>query len=202
MIKFIEYQLHKASIDILLDYKKALISKIGDKGGIYILYKNSNIYYVGKATRLKQRIKQHFTDKHKNKWNFFSLYVVADNKLIPELERIFISLMKPSGNSLLYQKEIKKFQTELRKEIRTLQDIQLKQLFSNEEIESRSESKTSKKFSKTLTKIYKGKKYIATLQNDGIVIYDKKKYTSLTAAAKKVVGHNRSISGPHFWGLR
>lgn len=67
MPKMIPYQLHKASIDVLLEYEEALIDKIGDNGGIYVLYKGKKIYYIGKAIKLKQRIKQHFTDKHKNK---------------------------------------------------------------------------------------------------------------------------------------
>jgi len=194
MAQMIVYQLHRASIDVLLEYEKALLDKIGDNGGIYVLYKGKNIYYVGKATTLKQRMKQHFNDKHKNKWDAFSLYVVSDPKFIPELERILIALIKPSGNSLTYQREIKKSENELKKTIKTVQDERRKRLFP-----SGQEGEKSK--SKLLKRTFKGKKYTALLKKDGTVIYNNKKYNSLTAVAKQITKYDR-VSGPLFWGIR
>ncbi|MDR0953632.1 MAG: DUF2924 domain-containing protein [Elusimicrobiota bacterium] len=194
--KMIVYQLHRASIDVLLEYEKALLEKIGDNGGIYVLYKGDRIYYVGKATTLKQRIKQHFNDKHKNKWDAFSLYVVSNPKFIPELERILIALIKPAGNSLTYQREIKRSESELKNAIRSLQNEYLDKLFPSGEKAIKSTSQKSK----LLTKTFKGKKYTALLQKDGTVIYNNKKYTSLTAVAKLITKYN--VNGPFFWGLR
>ena len=197
MAQMIVYQLHRASIDILLEYEKVLINKIGDKGGIYVLYKGKNIYYIGKATKLKQRIKQHFNDKHKDQWDAFSLYVVSDNKFIPELERILIALIKPSGNSLFYQREIKRSENELKEAIRSIRDEYLDKLFpSGKEV-----NKSTPFKSKLLKRTFKGKKYTALLQKDGTVIYNNKKYPSLTAVAKQITKYDR-VSGPLFWGMR
>lgn len=60
----ITYQLYKAPIEVLQEYETVLANKIGDRGGIYILHKGKNIYYIGQATQLRRRIKQHFFDKH------------------------------------------------------------------------------------------------------------------------------------------
>jgi hypothetical protein len=128
MAQMIVYQLHRASIDVLIEYEKVLINKIGDKGRIYVLYKGKNIYYIGKTTKLEQRIKQHFNDKHKDKWDSFSLYMVSDTKFIPELERILIALIKPAGNTTLYLKEVKRSAKELKKTIRSLQEEYLDKL--------------------------------------------------------------------------
>jgi len=194
MSKMIPYQLHKASIDVLLEYEKALIDKIGDNGGIYVLYKGKKIYYIGKAIKLKQRIKQHFTDKHKNKWDHFSLYVVSDKKFIPQLERVLISMIKPSGNNLFYQREIKRAEKELKKAISDLMQKHIDCLFYKEE------PRKNKTKYKIIKKAYKGKVYTAILNRDGTVKYKNKIYPSLTAAAKQICKY-KSISGPRFWKL-
>lgn len=195
MSKMIPYQLHKASIDVLLEYEEALIDKIGDNGGIYVLYKGKKIYYIGKAIKLKQRIKQHFTDKHKNKWDHFSLYVVSDKKFIPQLERVLIFLIQPIGNKLIYQREIKRSEKELKKAISDLVEKHIDCLFYKEE----HKQKTTKY--RVLKRTYKGKVYTAILNRDGTVTYNKKTYSSLTATAKKICKY-KAISGPRFWNIR
>ena len=192
------YKLQKASVDILMEYEKVLIDKIGDKGGVYILHKGNKIYYVGKAVRLKRRIKQHFTDHHKDHWNAFSVYVVSNNKFIPELERLLISLLKPSGNSLLYEREVKKSENELKREIRDLQNEYLNDLFPKAD---KSQKRRKKKSIRYFKRLYNGKKYCAMLLRDGSVKLNGRKYNSLSAAAKAVT-KQKSISGPSFWGVK
>ena len=65
-----------------------LNSVIGGRGGIYALYKNERLYYVGLATNLFKRIKNHRRDKHKRKWNRFSAYVTKKDHHIPEMEAL------------------------------------------------------------------------------------------------------------------
>lgn len=187
----ISYQLYKAPIEVLQEYEKTLADKIGDKGGIYILHKNSQIYYVGKTTKLRRRIKQHFSDKHGNKWNAFSLYVVDNNNFLDSLERMLVTLIKPSGNSTLFKTEAR-YKRELAKEIQKLQKQHIKKIFSD--------VFSSTPNSRKLTRIYKGKKLMATLYKNGSVQYQNKTFNSLTALTKYITGA-KNISGPRFWKL-
>lgn len=190
----ISYHLYKAPIEVLQEYEKVLSDKIGDKGGIYILHKGTQIYYIGKATQLRKRLKQHFSDKHKNKWNSFSLYVVDNNDFLDSLERMLVTLIRPCGNSTLFKIEAR-FKRELAKEIQILQKQHIKELFADI-WHSRKHPSTKK-----ISRIYKSKTYTATLNTNGTVLYNKKIYPSLTAVAKLITGA-RNISGPKFWKLK
>ncbi|MDR2426034.1 MAG: GIY-YIG nuclease family protein [Endomicrobium sp.] len=86
MQNIITYSLKNAHIDILLEYENILIDKIGDTGGIYILHNKNKIYYIGRGNNLIRRIKQHLKNRHTDKWDSFSLYVVSNNKFLNELD--------------------------------------------------------------------------------------------------------------------
>lgn len=187
----ITYQLYKAPIEVLQEYENVLANKIGDQGGIYILHKGNSIYYIGKATKLRRRIKQHFSDKHGSKWNAFSLYVVDNNDFLDSLEKMLVTLIKPKGNTTLFKSEAK-YKKELAKEIQNLQKQHIKRIFSDVLIPSTK--------SKLLTRVYKGQKLVATLHKNGTVQYKNKTFTSLTALTKYITGI-KSISGPRFWKL-
>lgn len=183
------YQLYKAPIAVLQEYDAVLADKIGNKGGIYILHQGKKIYYVGKATKLRQRIKQHFSDKHSHRWDAFSLYVVNDNRFLDSLERMLVTLIKPSGNSTLFKNEMR-YKKELAKEIQLLQKQHLKELFPD-----------VLNPTKTITRTYKGKSYKIVIKKNGDVIYNGKTYPSLTAVTRKITG-SKNISGPRFWKIR
>ena len=71
------------------------------KPGIYILYRDGVPYYIGKATRMRSRLWQHAWNpksRHYNLWNFFSFFVVEDEKRRNEIEGILIAAM-PTANS-------------------------------------------------------------------------------------------------------
>jgi hypothetical protein len=71
--------------------------------GIYVLYKNDNIYYIGLAKSLHGRIKDHLKDRHQNRWNKFSLYVVKRTTFLRDIESLMVRLVKPKGNQLVGQ---------------------------------------------------------------------------------------------------
>lgn len=121
--------------------------------------------------------------------------MVSDKKFIPQLERVLISLIKPSGNNLFYQREIKRSEKDLKKAISDLVEKHIDCLFYKEE-----HRKQKTKY-RILKKTYKGKVYTAILNRDGTVTYNKKTYSSLTAAAKKICKY-KAISGPRFWNIR
>ncbi|MGA2678698.1 MAG: GIY-YIG nuclease family protein [Sedimentisphaerales bacterium] len=81
-------------------YKNAVTKMIKGCQGVYALYKNDSLYYVGLAIEFKRRIKQHLKDKHAGKWNKFSLFIIRKEEHIKELESLIVHVAKPKGNSL------------------------------------------------------------------------------------------------------
>jgi len=205
MSKIIKYQLPKVSIDVLLKHENDLINFIKDKGGIYLLYKNDDIYYVGRAVNLKRRIKQHIKDHHKNRWDAFALCITNSISAVPAVERILISLLKPVGNNLLYEGEIRRAERELKKAIMLSHKENTDFLFRKEKSKKKKKHKIKKiKFTKKnrlIKKEYNGKKYRVLALANGMFKFKNKRYSSLTLVAKKITGTKHAISGPRFFGL-
>jgi len=80
------------------EYPKVLKELIGKEPGIYSLYKGNKLYYVGLATNLLSRVKAHLRDRHKKKWDKFSVYLLKDDGHIKELESLLLRISKPTGN--------------------------------------------------------------------------------------------------------
>ena len=53
---------------------KLRLADFRTQSGLYILYGNYGPYYVGKADRMGQRLKQHLNDRHAGKWSRFSWF--------------------------------------------------------------------------------------------------------------------------------
>lgn len=48
------------------------------KGGVYVLYNKNRIVYIGKSeTNLRKRIKNHLSDRLKDKWDFLSWFIAS-----------------------------------------------------------------------------------------------------------------------------
>ena len=84
----------------LLDSRYPMIEQIlPHNKGVYALYKGDNLYYLGIAKHnLVGRVRNHLVDKHRNKWDNFSLYVCKSVKTIAALEKLFLRIAKPPGN--------------------------------------------------------------------------------------------------------
>lgn len=90
----------KSSGNLLPELKELLLDP-----GVYVLYRDDQPYYVGKATRLFKRIWAHANsgrDKYYNFWNFFSAFSVADAKYLDEIEGVLIASM-PTENSSVHR---------------------------------------------------------------------------------------------------
>jgi hypothetical protein len=69
--------------------------------GVYVLYRDDQPYYIGKAEKLGRRIWEHANhplDRRYNFWNMFSAFVVKDKKYLDDVEGILIAAM-PTGNN-------------------------------------------------------------------------------------------------------
>lgn len=79
-------------------YSKEITHLVGDSHGIYALYRNNQLHYVGLAKNLKSRVRNHLKDRHAGKWNYFSLYLVRSERHLHDLESLAIRVAYPKGN--------------------------------------------------------------------------------------------------------
>lgn len=91
--------IERISIGAFSAYPMQLTDLVQGRHGIYALYKGDRLYYVGLATNLRNRIKQHLNDRHAGKWNRFSLYLVRKAEHIKELESLILRISHPDGNA-------------------------------------------------------------------------------------------------------
>ncbi len=105
-------------------YKKTIIQYIGNKPGIYALYDEKELYYVGRASDLAKRI-----DQHSALWTHFSVYFTKKMQYANDIEVFIISIAQPQGNranpKLGTEKKLKDI---LRKAIKESHRKELKEL--------------------------------------------------------------------------
>jgi len=70
-------------------------------GGVYALYKDKRLYYVGLASNLDGRLYHHLErDKHAGKWNNFSVFFVRRTKYLRDLETLVLRIARPKANTM------------------------------------------------------------------------------------------------------
>lgn len=79
-------------------YRPQLAELIRGHSGIYALYKDDTLYYVGLAVDLLRRVDQHQSDHHRGAWNRFSVYLTARDEHLKPLESLLLRVYSPSGN--------------------------------------------------------------------------------------------------------
>jgi hypothetical protein len=84
--------------DVFEEYQEIIREYVSHRRGIYALYKNDRLYYVGLATNLSSRLKAHLGDKHSGRWNRFSVYLTIGDTHLNELESLLLRVVKPKGN--------------------------------------------------------------------------------------------------------
>ena len=69
--------------------------------GIYALYNNYGLYYVGLTSgSLRYRIRKHTRDRHAGKWNRYSWYQIKKVGHVKDIETILLRLTNPPGNKI------------------------------------------------------------------------------------------------------
>jgi hypothetical protein len=93
--------LERISSAVFVQFKQVITEMVGGKNGIYALYRNKRLYYVGLATNLKSRVNQHLKDRHAGRWTHFSLYLVRSEKHMKDLESLCLRIADPEGNRVV-----------------------------------------------------------------------------------------------------
>ena len=202
-------QLEDISWDVLEEHQVIIKEMIKGKSGIYALYQRDKLYYVGLASNLMKRLKDHLKDRHNRKWNRFSVYLTKNDEHMKELESLFLRIMKPAGNKV---KGKFSNSVNLRKEL----NAQIKYSFDDKRAiqmgggVARSRRRKKAREGKgtialagvvekriSLRGWYDGYEYKASLLKNGKISFDGEHYVTPTAAAKII--KKSTVNGWSFW---
>jgi hypothetical protein len=200
--------LEHISKEIFSRYASLITQLIEKSSGVYALYDENELYYVGRATQLRRRVKQHLKDRHDASWTHFSIYLISNDEHIGEFESLLVRIANPKGNTVKPRgRDSRVMRKQLEVLIKQKHREELAGLLSKKLAKSK-ETDTRKKSLKGLvskrTRIYrthKGEEHKAILTKAGTIIFKGKKYNSPTAAAKAATKWG-SVNGWRFWYIR
>lgn len=197
----------KASGDIFEKYPDILQVVIAGRPGIYALYRRGNLYYVGLASNLMSRLRRHTRDRHKGKWDRFSVYITMSDRQTRELEALLLRIAPPAGNRQIGKLPgARNLSSQVLRQMRARDTATYESLIGGRAAETLRKRRVARTGSlaglhdrrRTLRGWRKGWQYEATLLKSGQVKYDGESYASLGAAAKAAT-KARSIRGWAFW---
>lgn len=81
------------------EYQRIIRDYVRHRSGVYALYRRDRLYYVGLASNLRSRLAHHLRDKHRGKWDRFSVYLTIGDSHLKELESLVLRIVRPKGNS-------------------------------------------------------------------------------------------------------
>jgi len=210
--------LERVSSKIFSDFPQELTDLVGRSHGVYALYKGKRLYYVGLASNLRGRLKQHLRDKHAGKWDKFSVYLVRKADHIKELETLIMRVANPAGNTATGRlPRAENFKADLLKRIKEKQEHQLYALIGarvhgRKKKGIRGRKTVDKKYTghPTLSPYiksgfrirgeYKGQTYRAIVNRSGSIRYNGQLYNSPSMAGKAARGRN--TNGWTFWKFK
>ncbi len=204
--------LEKIGAKVFVDYRNVITELIKGNQGIYALYKNDRLYYVGLASNLRNRINYHLKDRHQGKWTHFSLYIIRKADHIKELESLVLRIADPKGNRI-------RGKLGSSKNLRRLLKRKLKQEWEKQVIDIiggrvkiKSAGQTKRKLAikkdrplrgifkggKVLYAQYKGKEYKAWLKANGGIRLNGTVYNSPSSAGDAIIKKG-AVNGWNFW---
>ncbi|OHB69513.1 MAG: hypothetical protein A2W23_03965 [Planctomycetes bacterium RBG_16_43_13] len=201
--------LETISRDALEKYQKIIRHYIKNRHGIYALYRDNKLYYVGLASDLRFRLKQHLKDHHSYSWNRFSIYLTLKVTSLKDLESLILHVTHPQGNVSLpkfhksenigrrFKQDIKLFQ---RNEISAIFGVQEKITSPKRKVTVEGQAVLSKYIDMPLklNAQFRGKTLKARVSKNGTIVFNGKSFTSPSsagAAACKL----RTCNGWAFW---
>ncbi|MCH8146757.1 MAG: DUF2924 domain-containing protein [Planctomycetes bacterium] len=216
--------LERISVTAFEKYHREITDLVRSQHGVYALYKNDRLYYVGLAVNLRRRIKQHLRDKHAGRWNRFSLYLVRKVDHIKEIESLLLRIADPAGNKQGGRlRKATNLDRQLRRKMQKRQKEELDEIFAKDAGPQRAVSKAARSrkvkrkkagrgdrvdrplkglvgAGKRIYATYKGKEFKAIVYRNGRIKFNGQLYDSPSAAGKSV--QKRETNGWSFWRVR
>lgn len=200
------------------DYRDIISRYVQGRHGVYALYNDKDLYYVGLASNMRSRLHQHLKDKHAGRWNRFSAYLTVSDGHMKELESLLLRIANPKGNrqsgKFVSSQDLRpRLQRDMRQEDKAKYAELLGRTLRQRKGRSPAITSMSKvgeqtgrtspianrlKRNATLWATYNGVDYTARLRLNGSVRWNGKTYASPTEAAKAIKGGVRA-NGWWFW---
>ena len=190
--------LESVSWRVFDQYPDVVRDLIRGHSGIYALFKRDRLHYVGLATNLMGRLKQHLRDRHHGAWDRFSVYLTLDDRHTKELESLLIRIASPPGNKqgARFVKS-KNITLELNRRMRGADADRRARLLGGRVQRQRRKRKGAREQGSAalaglqdrrlaLRAEYKGWVYSATLRKDGRIGYGGRLFDTPTAAATAI----------------
>ena len=207
-------KLENISKNIFEKYKKIIIQYIKNKPGVYALYDEKELYYIGRASDLAKRVNDHLKDQHSALWTHFSVYFTKKTQYTNDIEAVIVSIAQPKGNKVKPKLgKGTKLKNIIKKAMKESHQKDLRELLSGKKRQNNLKKKINNHpslkyyFSKNrpLRKIYKGITYKALLLKSGKIKYKKTLYNTPSSAAQAIVSRrspNTNINGWNFWFVK
>jgi len=205
--------LERISRDALAKHQDLVRKYVRGRQGIYALYKKDKLYYVGLASNLNARLKQHLQDRHSESWDRFSVYLTIGDKHLKELESLLLRIVRPAGNKIAGKfVKAENLRTRFARDVRQQQKEDLEKLMGQSRYARRPGRQTRTRkpkddapvlagFAKRRFQLrarYKGKTLKAWVRKDGWIYYEGMLYRSPSGAAR-AAANGTSRSGLSFW---
>ncbi len=207
-LPLVSQHLESISREALEKYQDIIRQYVRRRQGVYALYRRGKLYYVGLASNLRSRLRDHLKDRHQTSWDRFSVYLTIGDSHLKELESLLLRIVKPTGNKqkgkFAKSEDIRR---RFAKDVRAHQRDELisllgKKIVHEVEVEffKGAPPVLSKYISRpmTLQTCYKGKIIKARVRRNGSIRFKGKVYGSPSLAGGAAC-KRRSCNGWRFW---
>src|SRR6266852_3925023 len=139
--------LERISREAVQKFRPLLEAYVKRRQGVYALYKKERLYYVGLASDLRWRLRQHLKDHHGHSWDRFSVYFTIGEKHLKELETLILRLTgKPPGNKNKGKfKSSENLKRALKRDMKRYQRDELMTLIGQEHEQKKSRTSTGER---------------------------------------------------------
>lgn len=200
------------SSEALEKYAEIVREIVDRRHGVYALYRKGKLYYVGLATNLRGRLKQHLRDRHRGLWDRFSVYLTIDDRHLRELESLVMRIAQPKGNKQRGRLgKSENLMRQLRRMLRAQHDRELQALTVGTPPRrkgagvrsSKSAARKKAGWAKDVVRAFsirathKGKTYTARVRTNGTIRVKGTVVSSPSQAARVVT--NTAVNGWNFW---
>jgi len=79
-------------------FRQGLKEIMAGYAGVYALYRGRQLYYVGLASNLFWRLHRHTRDRHRGKWDTFSIFRIGRVNYLKDIETLLLRVAVPQGN--------------------------------------------------------------------------------------------------------
>ena len=212
--QLVSQYLENISRKMLEEYQDVIRNFVRKRHGVYALYRRGKLYYVGLASSLLGRLKQHLTNKHGDTWDRFSVYLTIGPAYMKEIESVLIRISDPPGN-----KQRGKFAksenllSKVKAEYRRRKKEEEEDIFGSGKKQKKTPKATKKKVKKAkgrtpvmaqyagrvkkLRARFKGKLFYARVLKDGRISVGGQRYQSPSAAGAACI--QGGCNGWNFW---